>query len=384
VQTDTLLLVIVVVTALGFDFTNGFHDTANAVATSIATRALRPKAAVVLCGVLNFAGAFLSLKVAATIASGIVNTSVITLTVVFAGLVGAIIWNLVTWFFGIPSSSSHAIVGGIIGAALIADGTGAIQGHSVVAKVIIPAVLAPCVAGLVALLGTFAAYRITRDVDDEVRQRGFRIGQIGSASLLSLAHGTNDAQKTMGIITLALIAHGTLGHGANPPLWVIASAALAMALGSAVGGWRVIRTLGHGLFHVEPAQGFAADASSTSVILSSAFFGYPLSTTHVVSGSVIGAGMGKRLAGVRWAVAGRMVSAWLVTIPAAAAVGAVAWGVADIVGGRAGALIVFAGLLAVAGTLSVLAKRRPVTAENVNDDWASELQPVAPRLPVPA
>src|SRR3954451_18315148 len=248
---DTLLLVTVVATALAFDFTNGFHDTANAMATSISTGALRPKVAVAVAAVLNFLGAFLSLSVAATIASGIVDSGAITLTVVFAGLVGGILWNLLTWYLGIPSSSSHALIGGVVGATLIADGTAAVHGQAVVAKVLLPALLAPLAAGLVAGIGTYAAYKITSRVSPTVRDKGFKLGQVGSASLVSLAHGTTDAQKTMGIIALALIANGSLSEGADPPLWVIASCAVAISLGTYMGGWRVIRTLGRGLVDIQ-------------------------------------------------------------------------------------------------------------------------------------
>ena len=226
---STMLLVTVVATAVAFDFTNGFHDTANAMATSIATGALRPKVAVAMSAVLNFVGAFLSLSVAATIASGMVDSGAITLTVVFAGLVGAILWNLATWYLGIPSSSSHALIGGVVGATLAAVGAQGVHGRVIVAKVLIPAVLAPPAAGLIAACGTYLAYRIVRPVDPTVRDRGFRIGQIGSASLVSLAHGTNDAQKTMGVITLALIVHGTLPRDATPPGWVIVTCAVAIS-----------------------------------------------------------------------------------------------------------------------------------------------------------
>ena len=235
---NTLLLIVVILTAVAFDFTNGFHDTANAVAASIATKALKPRAAVALCGVLNFVGAFLSIKVAATIANGIVDQNVVTLPIVFAGLIGAIAWNVLTWYFGLPSSSSHALIGGVVGATAVAVGTHAVKGHNIVAKVIVPAVLSPIVAGLVAAIGTFIAYRVALPREVPATVRTFRIGQIASASLVSLAHGTNDAQKTMGVITLALIADGRLHHGANPPVWVIIMCAAAIAAGTYLGGWR--------------------------------------------------------------------------------------------------------------------------------------------------
>ncbi|GAA3121272.1 inorganic phosphate transporter [Streptosporangium carneum] len=377
---NTVLLGVVVATALAFDFTNGFHDTANAMATSIATGALRPKAAVVLSAVLNFAGAFLSLAVAATIAQGIVDAGAITLTVVFAGLVGGLAWNLVTWYFGIPSSSSHALIGGVVGATLIAAGPSAVKGAGLVSKVLIPAVLAPLAAMLVAAVGTYLVYVTTRNVPDGIRGRGFRFGQIGSASLVSLAHGTNDAQKTMGVITLALIANGTLGKDAGPPLWVIVASATAIALGTYLGGWRVIRTLGKGLTEIETPQGFAAEGSSAAVIFASSHFGFPLSTTHVCAGSVIGSGLGRRLAEVRWNVAGRMAAAWLLTLPAAALVGAGAWKGVDLIGGASGVTIVFALALLGAGGLYLASRRTSVNASNVNDDWTG--RPATVKEPV--
>ncbi|MFI6510527.1 anion permease [Streptosporangium sp. NPDC050855] len=372
---NLVLLAIVIVTALCFDFTNGFHDTANAMATSIATGALRPRIAVALSAVLNFAGAFLSLKVAATIATGIVDTGAITLTVVFAGLIGGLAWNLLTWYFGIPSSSSHALIGGVVGATLIAAGTSAVKGAEIVSKVLIPAVLAPSAALLVAAVGTYLVYVITRDVPEGTRGRGFRYGQIGSASLVSLAHGTNDAQKTMGVITLAMIAAGVIGEDARTPFWVILASATAIALGTYLGGWRVIRTLGKGLTDIETPQGFAAESSSAAVIFASSHFGFPLSTTHVCTGSVIGSGVGKHLAEVRWGVAAKMAVAWLVTLPAAALVGALAWAGANVIGGALGVGVVFGVALVLSAALYLASRREPVHAGNVNDEWTGRLAP---------
>jgi PiT family inorganic phosphate transporter len=366
---NTVLLVTVVATALAFDFTNGFHDTANAMAASIVTGALKPKVAVALSGILNFVGAFLSLSVAATIAKGIVDSSAITLTVVFAGLIGGITWNLLTWYLGLPSSSSHALIGGVVGAAFIAGGVEAVLVDGLIAKVLIPAVLAPLVAIAIAAAGTWLTFRITAGVSTRVRDRGFKIGQIGSASLLSLAHGTNDAQKTMGIITLALIANGTQSESAATPFWVVLSCAVAMGLGTYLGGWRVIRTLGKGLVEIEPAQGFTANGSSTAVILASTHFGFPLSTTQVCTGAIIGSGVGKRAGEVRWPLVGRMAGAWLVTLPAAALVGAVSFALADGIGGAAGVITV--ALLAMAFIASIYhrSRRSSVDATNVNEDW---------------
>ena len=367
------ILVLVVITALAFDFTNGFHDTGNAMATSIATGALPPRVAVALSGVLNLVGAFLSLAVAATIASGLVDTKVVTLTVVAAGLTGGIIWNLVTWFFGIPSSSSHALIGGVIGATIAAAGGHAVKWHGLVSKVVIPAALSPIIAGLVAATGTWLLYRISRSLKDRARTHGFRIGQIGSASMVSLAHGTNDAQKTMGVITLALIVNGTLPQNATAPFWVILTCGLAISAGTYVGGWRVIRTLGKGLVEIESPQGMAAESASAAVILLSSSFGYSLSTTHVATGSIIGSGLGKKGADVRWSVAGRMASAWLITLPAAALVGAGAEGVARAIGGTWGVVADLVMLLAVVATIYLKARGNKVDHNNVNDEWEREV-----------
>jgi PiT family inorganic phosphate transporter len=379
---NDVLLALVVVTALAFDFTNGFHDTGNAMATSIATGALPPRIAVALSGVLNLVGAFLSLSVAATIASGLVDTHLVTLTVVFAGLAGGITWNLLTWFLGIPSSSSHALIGGVIGSTIAAAGGHGVLWHGLFQKVIIPAGISPIVAGLVAIVGTRLVYRISRPVPDGARAHGFRIGQIGSASMVSLAHGTNDAQKTMGIITLALIANGTVGPTAQAPFWVILSCALAISLGTYTGGWRVIRTLGKGLVEIESPQGMAAESSSAAVILLSSHFGYSLSTTHVATGSILGTGIGKKGAEVRWGVAGRMATAWLLTLPSAALVGAGAFKLAHAVGGSAGVAIVLAILIAVAVTIYLRSRQTAVGHDNVNAEWTGSVAP--PAAPVPA
>jgi PiT family inorganic phosphate transporter len=371
-----LLLVLVVGTALAFDFTNGFHDTANAMATSIATGALKPRVAVTLGAALNVVGAFLSLAVASTIAKGVVDPGVITLNIVFAGLLGAIAWNLVTWYFGLPSSSSHALIGGVVGATLVAKGTSAIKGAGIVEKVLIPAVLAPLLAGCVAILGTYLVYRLTRRENQENTRRGFRYGQVATASMLSLAHGTNDAQKTMGVITLALIAHGSIGASASVPTWVILSAALAIGSGTYIGGWRVIRTMGTRITDIESPQGFAADASSAAVILASSHYGFPLSTTHVTSGSIIGSGVGRKLAEVRWGVAGRLLIAWLITLPAAAAVGGGTWWVAEQIGGTAGAFVMAAIAAAGAAGLYAATRKDRVTPDNVLGDRALRETPV--------
>ncbi|SDJ02855.1 inorganic phosphate transporter, PiT family [Frankineae bacterium MT45] len=372
---NDFLLIIVVITALSFDFTNGFHDTANAMATSIATGALKPKVAVAVSGALNLVGAFLSLSVAATIASGLVNTHLVTLTVVFAGLVGGITWNLATWYLGIPSSSSHSLIGGVVGATIAAAGGSAVKWQGLVSKVIIPAGLSPIIAGLIATTGTYLIYRISRGVPQKARSHGFRIGQIGSASMVSLAHGTNDAQKTMGIITLALIVNGNVPANAQAPFWVILSCALAISLGTYVGGWRVIRTMGKGLVEIDSPQGMAAESASAATILLSSHFGYSLSTTHVATGSILGTGLGKRGAEVRWSVAGRMAMAWLVTLPASGLVGAAAYFVANGLGDPAGVLVMLAILIVFASVLYVRSRKTSVHPGNVNAEWSGTVVP---------
>jgi PiT family inorganic phosphate transporter len=347
VESD-LLLVIVVATALAFDFTNGFHDTANVVATSISTRALPPRLAVAIAALLNFVGAFISLEVAATVAKGIVEADLVTPTIVFGGLIGAITWNLITWYFGLPSSSSHALVGGVVGAMVAAEGTGAvIWGEGVLAKVLVPALIAPTLALIVAATAIMVAYTIVGRVRPGPVGRGFRLGQVISGGLLAVSHGTNDAQKTMGVITLALIAHGDIAaDDFHVPTWVVVSAATAIALGTYAGGWRIIRTMGSRIIKMDTAQGFAAQGAGASVILAASHFGFPLSTTHVISGGVMGAGAGKRLSAVRWGVAGNMLVAWVMTLPAAGAIGAIIYALSRIFGtGALGPAIVSALIL---------------------------------------
>jgi PiT family inorganic phosphate transporter len=369
--------VLVVVVALGFDFTNGFHDTGNAMATSIATNALNPRIAVALAGVLNLVGAFLSLSVAATIASGLVDTGVVTLTVVLAGLCGGIIWNLLTWLFGIPSSSSHALIGGVIGSTIAAAGAKAVQWQSLFSKVIIPAGLSPVIAAGVATLGTFLLYRIIKKLTGGARNHGFRLGQIGSASMVALAHGTNDAQKTMGVITLALIANGTLPSDASAPFWVILTCGLAIALGTYMGGWRIIRTLGKGLVEIESPQGVAAQSSSAAIILVSSHFGYSLSTTHVATGSIIGTGLGKKGSEVRWRVVGRMVTGWTFTLPMSGLVGAGSYALASAIGGTAGVVVDGVLLLAVIAAIYLRSRTNKVNHQNVNEEWVGTVVPAA-------
>ena len=361
---NDLIMVIVVGTALAFDYTNGFHDTANVVATSISTRAMPPRLAVAYASILNFAGAFLSIAVAATIAQDVVASDAITPTVVFAGLVGAIAWNLTTWYYGLPSSSSHALIGGVVGAAFAAAGADAVLGEGVLGKVLIPAVVAPVLAFIVGGIAIVVCYRIAGRQRPGPVTRGYRLGQVVSGGLLALAHGTNDAQKTMGVITLALIANGNLPADADPPTWVIVSAATAIALGTYSGGWRIIRTMGTRIIKMDPAQGFSAQGAGAAVILASTHYGFPLSTTQVISGGVMGAGAGKRLSAVRWGVAGNIVTAWLLTLPAAAGIGALVYGVTRVFGtGSLGPAVVTAiGLALVAVALTRRIRRAPVVA----------------------
>ncbi|WP_328477062.1 inorganic phosphate transporter [Actinoplanes sp. NBC_00393] len=405
-MTETsVILALVVLTALAFDFTNGFHDTANAMATSIATKALRPKTAVALSGILNLVGAFLSVEVALTVTNAVVKIQDKTgapkaelladggnglMLIILAGLVGGIIWNLLTWLFGLPSSSSHALFGGLVGATVAGLGWAGVNWNGdgskldgVVGKVLLPAVLSPVIAALVAAIGTWVIFKITAGIAARFTDKGFRWGQIGSASLVSLAHGTNDAQKTMGVITLALIASGHWSDLENIPLWVKVSAAVAIAAGTYLGGWRIIRTLGKGITDINPPQGTAAQSGAAAVILASSHLGFALSTTHVATGSVIGSGLGRPGAKVRWAVAGRMVTAWMITLPAAGLIGAVTWWIGDTVGGMAGALVVFALLVLASGAMYLRSRTGKVDHENVNDDWDGSPDPAAV-TPVPA
>jgi PiT family inorganic phosphate transporter len=319
---NDILLVIVVVVALGFDFTNGFHDTANAVATSVSTRALTPRMAVLIASVANFAGAFATTAVAKTVGTGIVAASLITTKTVLAALLGAIAWNLLTWWFGLPSSSSHALIGGLVGAALAQSGENGVLWHGLAHNVVIPALLAPPIAFAGAFLLLLVIYWIFRGITRGVANRGFRSGQLLSGTFVAFTHGANDAQKTMGVITLALVANGNLKEF-EIPTWVKISAGLAIALGTYVGGWRIMRTIGQRLYKMEPESGFAAQAAAGATIWAATKSGYPLSTTHVISGAVLGAGAIQRLSAVRWGVAGNIVVAWVLTIPAAAAVAAV-------------------------------------------------------------
>jgi inorganic phosphate transporter, PiT family len=323
------------------------------------TGALPPKIAVSIAAVLNFVGAFISLEVAATVAGGIVDAGAITPTVVFGGLVGAIAWNLGTWWFGLPSSSSHALIGGVIGATLVAVGGHAVEVDGILSKVVIPALLSPILAGLIAAAGVFLVYRIIKRFVIERAEREFRWAQVASSSMVALAHGTNDAQKTMGVISLALIANGSIKGGDNfdVPTWVVISCAAAIALGTYTGGWRIIKTLGTKVVEVRPPQGFGSEAVAATVILASSHVGYPLSTTQVVSGAVTGSGVGRPGAAVNWAVAGRIVIGWFLTLPCAAAAAAVVYAIVDLFGNGVAGPIVISVALAIGGFLLWRANR---------------------------
>lgn len=396
-ETAALIVVLVILLALFFDFTNGFHDTANAMATPIATGALKPKTAVLLAACLNLVGAFLSTEVSKTISGGIIREDAILeagadlfLALIFAGLIGAITWNMLTWLLGLPSSSSHALFGGLIGATLIGAGVGGIDFGMVLSKIVLPALIAPVTAGIIAFAATKIAYSITRRYDNKPDGRdGFRWGQIFTSSLVALAHGTNDAQKTMGVITLALITIGwQSGAHHEPALWVIIACAFTIALGTYLGGWRIIRTLGKGLTEVKPAQGFAAESSTAATILASSALGFALSTTQVASGSVIGSGLGRRGSTVRWRTAGRIAIGWVLTLPAAGAVGAVAalivvW-FSNVGLGIWGVAIDAVIALAIIIVMFLRSRRNAVTASNAMSDVAASGHAVElPDIPPP-
>lgn len=370
-----VVVVLVISTALIFDFTNGFHDTANAMATSIATGALKPKTAVIAAGTLNLVGAFLSTEVAKTISGGIINEQAVTILpeFIFAGLVGAIVWNLLTWLVGLPSSSSRALFGGLVGAVIVGAGVQGVNFLAVLTKVLIPALISPVIAGLASFIAVKLIYLVVRKLDEKYVEDGFRHGQTITACLVALSHGTNDAQKTMGIITLTLIAVGAQASGTGPQLWVVFICGFAIALGTYTGGWRVIRTLGKGLTEINTPQGFAAEASSAATILVSSHLGFALSTTQVCSGSIIGTGLGKRGNKVNWGVAGRMVIAWLVTFPASGLVGAAACALART--GMGGTVAVAIIGLGVALVIFRLSKRNPINSANVNESPDVRLTP---------
>jgi len=325
---STALVVVIVVVALGFDFTNGFHDSANAIATSISTRALTPRVALAMAAVMNVVGALISTKVAATVGKGIIEQpthGTSGLVVILAALLGAIVWNLGTWYFGLPSSSSHALIGGLVGAALAASET--VKWQGVLDKVVVPMIISPLIGFGLSYLFMLALLWAFRRANAVRANRGFRWAQIASAATMAFGHGTQDAQKTMGVIALTLVVSGHLGPKDPIPLWVILSAAAAISAGTYSGGWRIMRTLGRRIFSLTPASGFAAQTVASAVLLGTAHYGLPISTTHVITSSVMGVGATRRFSAVRWGVAGNIIFAWVLTIPAAAAVAALMWAV---------------------------------------------------------
>ena len=363
--TVLFVVIVVIAVALIFDFTNGFHDSANAMAGPIATGALRPRTAVILAAVLNLAGACLSTEVAKTISGGFFDEGLVTAPIVLAGLVGAIVWNLLTWLVGLPSSSSHALFGGLIGAVVVGAGLGTVNGSVIVSKVLLPAVVAPLVAGTAAAIATRLAYRITRRCPNDHVDTGFKYGQAFTASLVALAHGTSDGQKTMGVITLVLIAANLQAAGTGPQWWVIFAAGLAIALGTYSGGWRIMRTMGKGIVDIETPQGAAAGAAATATILSSAHLGFGLSTTHVSTGSILGSGVGRDGAEVRWGLARTMLVAWLLTLPGAGLVGGLAALLSPL---GIGGVIALLGLLGLACVvIYALSRRHRVDHINVTE-----------------
>lgn len=397
VTPELILLGLVVLTALAFDFTNGFHDTANAMATSIATRALTPKAAVTLCAILNLIGAFLSVEVALTVTNAVIkiqnadgspkpeflaNGGHDLLMIILCGLVGAIVWNLLTWLWGLPSSSSHALFGGLVGATIAGLGPEAVKWvgdgaklDGIIGKVLLPGLFSPVIAGIVSLVGTWLVFKISANVARQYLDAGFRWGQIGTASLISLSHGTNDAQKTMGVITLALIASGAWHTTHDIPLWVKVACAFAIALGTYIGGWRIIRTMGKGLVEVSPPQGMAAESASAAIILTSSQMGFALSTTHVATGSIMGSGLGMKGGKVRWRVAGRMLVAWVITLPSSAIVGAAVWLLGNVTGPVVGPIAVFTLLCGLSFAMWYKSRREPINPDNVNDEWDANPAP---------
>jgi PiT family inorganic phosphate transporter len=316
------LLVAVVAVALIFDYTNGFHDAANAVATSISTRAVPPNLALLAAAVLNVLGALVSTHVAATLAKGIVEASAIDGPVMLGGLVGAIAWNLLTWYWALPSSSSHCLIGGVAGAVLATAGAAAVKWQGIVSKVLIPTIAAPLVGFSVGILLMVAILWLFRRAHPGPLTRRFRLAQLVSASFMAFSHGANDAQKTMGVITLALFAHGVIPD-LEVPLWVKLASAIVIGLGTYIGGKRIIRTLGMRLVKLTPVHGFAAETAASGVLLGTAALGFPVSTTHVITTSIMGVGATERLSAVKWGITRDIALAWLVTLPAAGLVGAI-------------------------------------------------------------
>jgi PiT family inorganic phosphate transporter len=325
------MLVAVVLLALAFDYTNGFHDTANAIATSVATRALAPRYAILMAAGFNFIGAFAGTAVAKTVGNGLVDEATTTQVVIAAALIGAIAWNLITWQQGLPSSSSHALIGGLLGATVVAAGTGAVKVDGIVNKVLVPMFTSPILGFFIAYALMVTLYWIFRSAKRKPMATRFRRLQIFSAGFMAFAHGSNDAQKTMGIITLALLTGGVIPDF-TVPIWVIIVSATALSAGTAVGGWRIMHTMGQRVAKLEPVHGFAAETTAASILLATAHFGMPVSTTQVISGAIMGVGSSQGLRHVRWGVARNILTAWVLTIPAAGILASIAWFVLTAIG----------------------------------------------------
>jgi PiT family inorganic phosphate transporter len=325
-------LIVFVIVALGFDYTNGFHDAANAIATSVSTRALTPRVALAMAAVFNLVGALISTKVAATIGNGIIQEPH-TLLLLFAAIIGAVVWNLITWYVGLPSSSTHALIGGLVGAALAAAET--VQWSGVVEHVVIPMVLAPIIGLVLGYLLMLAVLWVFRGGQPSRLNRGFRWAQVASSGAMSLGHGLQDAQKTMGVITLALVVAGYQSSADfHVPLWVVFAAAAAISLGTASGGTRIMRTLGRRVIKLDPAAGFSAQTVASGVLFATAYvFAAPISTTHVITSSVMGVGAQRKFSAVRWGLAGNILVAWLITLPAAGVVAAAVYGIGSVIVG---------------------------------------------------
>lgn len=313
------LLIIVIFVAIVFEFINGFHDSANAIATVVSTKALSPRTAVIYAGILNVMGSFVGTHVAQTIGKGIVETGVVTQMVILCALLAAIVWNLITWFYSLPSSSSHALIGGIMGATIAKAGFHSVKVHGVMTKVIVPMITSPVVGLVIGFCLTLLAMRVFYYSHPERINRHFKRYQIVSSGIMAFSHGSNDAQKTMGIITLALVSFGTL-HTFEVPVWVIVTCALTMGLGTLMGGWKIIKTMGSKVVKLKPIHGFIAETSAASIILTASLFGIPISTTHVISTTIIGVGNAARSWEVKWTLVQKMVWAWVFTIPCSAGV----------------------------------------------------------------
>jgi len=325
-----LLIILVIILALVFDFINGFHDTANAIATSVSTRVLSPSQAILMAALLNFVGALISTRVAATIGKGIVSPQLISNEVLIAGLSGAIIWNLFTWYYGLPSSSSHALIGGVVGAVMASQGYEVLNWTGLVEKIFLPLITSPLIGFAIAYGLMHVIFILVGNLAPRTVNKHFSRLQVVSAAFMAFSHGSNDAQKSMGIITAALLSAGIISTF-EVPYWVVLACATAMALGTSMGGWRIIKTMGSRIIRIEPVHGFAAETSAAFVIIGASLLGQPVSTTHVISASIMGVGATKRMSAVRWTVARSIVNAWILTAPLSAMVAAITYFLLDMI-----------------------------------------------------